>query len=137
MKLIYPVIIQKEKSKGEQYRVVYVPDLDQYTQGDSLSDCIDMARDLIGVYCLTLDEDKNEPFPTPTPINKVTCKDSELVTLVDVDYTEYKKQYSNRSVRRNVTLPSWVNYEAEKSGINVSAFLTNALKQELHLNNRA
>ena len=58
------------------------------------------------------------------------------MTLVDVDYSEYKKQYSMKAVRRNVTLPSWINYEAEKSGVNVSAILANALKQELHLADR-
>ncbi len=86
--------------------------------------------------CLSLNEDDNKPFPKPSDFDAVKCKDNEFVTLVDVDYSEYKKQYSMKSVRRNVTLPSWINYEAEKSGINVSAFLANALKTELHLSDK-
>ena len=36
-------------------------------------------------------------------------------------------------VRRNVSLPSWLNVEAEKAGVNVSAVLQAALKKELHI----
>jgi len=136
MKLVYPIIIQKNKDNNEPYRLVYVPDFDSYTEGDSIADCINMARDLIGLSCLSLDEDDNKPFPEASKFDDIKCKDNELVTLVDVDYSEYKKQHSMKVVRRNVTLPSWINYEAEKSGVNVSAILANALKQELHLTDK-
>lgn len=134
MKLVYPVIISKEKS--DIYYDVYIPDLEINTEGETIADAIEMARDAIGLKCLSLDEDTNEPFPDASNFDDVKCKDNEFVTLVDVDYNEYKKQHSMKVVRRNVTLPSWINYEAEKSGVNVSAILANALKQELHLSDR-
>ena len=34
---------------------------------------------------------------------------------------------------KNCTIPSWLNFEAEKAGINFSATLQAALKAELHL----
>lgn len=131
MRLVYPVIISKEKS--DNYYDVYIPDLEINTEGETIADAIEMARDAIGLKCLTLDEDNSKPFPDASKISEVKCEDTEFITLVDVDYSEYKKQYSMKVVRRNVTLPSWINYEAEKSGVNVSAILANALKQELHL----
>lgn len=131
MRLVYPVIISKEKS--DNYYDVYIPDLEINTEGETIADAIEMARDAIGLKCLTLDEDNSKPFPDASEISEVKCEDTEFITLVDVDYSEYKKQYSMKVVRRNVTLPSWINYEAEKSGVNVSAILANALKQELHL----
>jgi predicted RNase H-like HicB family nuclease len=134
MKLVYPVIISKEKS--DDYYDVYIPDLEVNTEGETIADAIEMARDAIGLKCLTLDEDNNKSFPAPSELSEIKCDDNEFVTLVDVDYSEYKKQYSMKAVRRNVTLPSWINYEAEKSGVNVSAILANALKQELHLSDR-
>lgn len=134
MKLVYPVIISKEKS--DNYYDVYIPDLEINTEGETIADAIEMARDAIGLKCLTLDEDYNKPFPDASELSKIKCEDNEFITLVDVDYSEYKKQYSMKVVRRNVTLPSWINYEAEKSGVNVSAILANALKQELHLADR-
>ena len=133
MKLVYPVLIQKNKEKNENYRIVYIPDLDSYTEGDTIADCINMARDVIGLHCLSLDEDDNKPFPKASSLEDIEIKENEFVTLVDVDYDEYKRQYSLKTVRRNVTLPSWINYAAEKSGVNVSAILQKALIQELHL----
>ena len=62
--------------------------------------------------------------------------ESDIITLVDVDFDEYRRKTDMKSVRRNVTLPSWLNFEAEKSGINVSAVLQKALKRELHITNR-
>jgi post-segregation antitoxin (ccd killing protein) len=46
---------------------------------------------------------------------------------VDIDFSEYRKKIDNKTIRRNVALPSWLNYEAEHSGINVSRTLQEAL----------
>jgi post-segregation antitoxin (ccd killing protein) len=56
--------------------------------------------------------------------------------MVDIDFTEYRKANDLRTVRRNVSLPSWLNSAADKAGVNVSALLQAALKQELHLADR-
>lgn len=135
MSIVYPVIIDKEKD-DEKYHLVYIPDFDLNTEGESIAECIEMARDAIGLQCLTLENDFKKPFPIASSIESIDHKDNQIVTLVDVDYENYKKKYSLKVVRRNVTLPSWINYEADKSGINVSAVLANALKQELNLNDR-
>lgn len=133
MKLVYPVIISKEKS--DKYYDVYIPDLETNTEGETIADAIEMARDAIGLKCLCFEEMK-QAIPAASDFNKISHSENEFVSLVDVDFDEYKKKNSTKVVRRNVTIPSWINYEAEKSGINVSAVLANALKQELHLNDR-
>ena len=94
--LKYPIIIEKERNTVENYRLVYIPDFDQYTEGETITDCVNMAKDLIGLHCLILDEDKNETFPISTPINKIEHKDSELVTVVEIDYENYKKKYTKK-----------------------------------------
>ena len=78
-------------------------------------------------------EDDNEKIPTPTPLGNVSHKKSDIVTLVDVDFTEYRRKNDMRTIRKNCTIPSWLSYEAEKAGVNFSATLQAALKQELHL----
>ena len=54
-----------------------------------------------------------------------------LVSLVDIDFTEYRRRTDNKTVRRNVTLPNWLNQEAEKAHINVSRVLQEALMTKL------
>ena len=59
-----------------------------------------------------------------------------ILTYVDVDFTEYRKKIDTKTVRRNVALPSWLNYEAERAGVNVSRILQEALMSTLHLERR-
>ena len=51
--------------------------------------------------------------------------------MVDVDFEEYRRKMDNKTVRRNVTLPNWLNKEAEKAHINVSGVLQEALMMKL------
>ena len=125
MKAVYPVILSPAKCGY----VVSVPDLNIDTQGSSVAEAIAMARDAIGIWGIT-EQDFGRDIPQPGDL-EIECADDELVTLVDIDFDEYRKAHDNRSVRRNITLPSWLNELAEKSGINVSGVTQRALKAEL------
>lgn len=130
MKNSYPIVLMPDKIGY----VVYVPDFNINTEGDTLTEAIEMARDAIGLIGIEL-EDRKEQLPSPTAINEVQKEnDGDIVTLVDVDFAEYRRQNDMRPVRRSVTLPSWLNEAAKKSGINISAVLQNALKDELGVN---
>ena len=132
MKYAYPVVL----SKGKDYIIVYIPDFNINTQGKTFAEAIEMARDAIGIMGIDM-EDEKEPLPIPSDISQVEKEcDNDIVSLVDVDFSAYRRKNDMRTVRRNVTLPSWLNSEAERSGINVSAVLQKALKQELHLADR-
>ena len=64
---------------------------------------------------------------------KIKGNKDDLVTLVDVDFDEYRRKNEIKTVKKNCTLPSWLCYEAEKAHINFSQVLQNALKQELKI----
>ena len=132
MKNSYPIVLTPDKVGY----VVFIPDFNINTEGDTLTEAIEMARDAIGLMGIDMEDDKKE-LPAPSEMNSVTKEtESDIVTLVDVDFAEYRRQNDMRTVRRNVTLPTWLDFEAEKSGVNVSAILQRALKQELHLTDR-
>ncbi|MCD7785283.1 MAG: type II toxin-antitoxin system HicB family antitoxin [Oscillospiraceae bacterium] len=128
MKNSYPIILTPD----EVGFTVYIPDFEINTEGDTLTEAIEMARDAIGLMGIDMEDDK-KPLPVPSEIASVNHSGEDIVTLVDVDFSEYRRKNDMRSVRRNVTLPSWLDYEAEKSGLNVSAILQKALKTELHI----
>jgi hypothetical protein len=91
---------------------------------------IGMARDALGLMGIDMEDDA-EPFPPPTPLGDVERDSGDIVSLIDVDLSGYRRRIEQRSVRRNVTLPSWLDYAAEKAGVNVSAILQEALKEKL------
>lgn len=129
MKKVYPIVM----TKGEKYIVVFVPDFNINTQGTDYADAMEMARDAIGLMGIDM-EDEKEPIPEPSNLDDIKKEhEDDMITLVDVDFAEYRRKMDMRTVRRNVTLPSWLNYEAEKSGINVSAVLQEGLKRALHV----
>ena len=132
MKAAYPVVM----SKGAKYIVVFIPDFNINTQGKDYAEAMEMARDAIGLVGIDM-EDQKEELPRPSAIETIQKEQpSDIVTLVDVDFAEYRRKNDMRSVRRNVSLPSWLNAEAEKAGVNVSAVLQAALKRELQLADR-
>ena len=128
MKQAYPVIITKDKD----FFVASIPDFETGTQGESLAEAIEMARDAIGM-CGCYMQDEKKDIPIPTDIGNITKEASDILTLGDVDFDEYRKKHEMRTVRKNVTIPSWLNEEAESANINFSALLQKAIKAELHL----
>ena len=129
------------QENGDGY-FIYVPDIDAYTEADSMYKAVTMARDLIGSYSLSA-----LPMPTPSTEEQARIiakeKGDELeeginfsdlpVTLIDIDTEEYRKQLSTKSVKKNCTIPSWLNQRAEAAGLNFSKILQDALIQKLGL----
>ena len=127
MRYVYPVVLIEE----EDGYYVRVPDFDASTQSKDLAEAIEMARDLIGIMAIDFEEDKKE-IPKPNSVKFEKEKDS-IITLVDVDFLEYRKNYNNKMIRKNLTIPYWLNVEAEKAGINFSQVLQVALKEKLNV----
>lgn len=128
MKQAYPIIITKDKG----FYVVSIPDFEIGTQGETLAEAMEMARDAIGMSGCYLQDEKKD-IPLPSDIETVLKNKSDIVTLVDVDFDEYRRKHEMRTVRKNVSIPSWLNEEAESANINFSAVLQKALKAELHI----
>lgn len=130
MKTVYPILL----TPAERGYVVYVPDLEINTEGDDLADAIEMARDAIGLWGIS-EEDAGREITKASGTMPHPEKD-ELVTLVDIDFTAYRRANDLRTVRKNVTLPSWLNDLAEKNGVNFSQVLQESLKERLNVSNR-
>lgn len=126
MKAVYPIILEQDKD----FIVVYVPDFDINTQGADYLEAIEMARDAISLVGISK-EDKKEPLPKPSEAKQIKLDKGQILTLVDVDFADYRRKNDMKTVKKNCTLPSWLCYEAEKRGINFSAVLQEALKEKI------
>lgn len=127
MKEVYPIIL----TPAEKGYVVTVPDLDINTEGDSVADAISMARDAIGLWGIC-EQDSGRKIPHASGL-VLKCEPHEITTLVDIDFDAYRRANDMKTIRKNVTLPSWLASQAEDAGVNFSAALQNALKQQLHI----
>lgn len=127
MKTVYPIILTPDKNGY----VVTVPDLNINTEGADVADAIAMARDAIGLWGIS-EEDAGRPVPAGTA-ELPACEQGELATLVDIDFDAYRRANDMRAVRKNCTVPSWLNEAAEAAHINFSSVLQAGLKQQLNI----
>ncbi len=140
MKVAYPVIF----TEVDTNILIEVPDLDILTESNeegkekgTLADAIMMARDAIGITCISA-EDQGKSFVNPSVITDIdvskgafASEGKGVVSLVDVDLAEYRRRMDTRMVRRNVTLPNWLNAEADRLHLNVSRVLQEALADKV------
>lgn len=136
MKGIYPVFFTKA---DDDTILIEVPDLEILTEGRDMADAIKMARDAIELKIVCLEDDE-EAIPNPTAFSELDItkgtfygEGESVNSVVDFDSDTYRKKIENKRVRRNVSLPSWLNVAADEAGINVSRVLQEALKAELGL----
>ncbi|MCC8170150.1 MAG: type II toxin-antitoxin system HicB family antitoxin [Oscillospiraceae bacterium] len=126
MKYVYPAVFKEENG---QY-LASVPDLPGcHTFGDDLNDAIEMTRDAMAMW-LCIAEDKKEAVPEPTLDIKAA---DGYVSFVDVDTMAYRRQTDSRAVKKTLSIPSWLNSQAEREHVNFSEVLQNALMEQLNI----
>lgn len=103
---------------------------------------VEMAGDAIELKCVSIEDDGME-IPLPSEIgsldvNNRTFAEDEItvVSLVDIDSGEYRRKIDTKAVRKNVTIPSWLNNEVEHAGISISRVLQEALMNVLNIKRR-
>lgn len=133
MKKVYPTIF----TQADDVVLIEVPDMGILTEGKDIADAVEMARDAIGLKGISLEDDKLE-VPEPSEMSDIDIQKGtfiedgkSFVSLVDVDFLAYRSRLDNKTVRRNVTLPNWLNREAEEAHLNVSRVLQEALMSKL------
>ena len=125
MKLVYPAIF--EPWEDDTGFTVTIPDLPGcVTEGENLSDAISMAQDAAAGWVLDELEDGN-PAPVASDINSIQTSTPSFVSLLSLDMDTYAAKYGNKAIRKNLTIPAWLNTFAENEKINFSQVLTDAL----------
>lgn len=132
MKYLYFAIFKQNNNK--QYEVSF-PDLDPHaaTFGNNLSDALHMAKDSLEGYLLTA-EDFDEPLPQASEPSKIFVNKDDLLIPIEVDTAIARSREENRSVKKTLTIPKYLNDLGIENKINFSATLTEALKEKLDNN---
>ena len=135
MKLIYPACFYSCEEGG--YTITF-PDLPGcVTEGDTLSEALDMATDAASGWLLDSVEN-NQQIPEASDIKNVIADEYEdgFVSIISIDLDEYSKKYGNKAVKKTLTIPQWLNTIAEHESINFSNVLQSALKEKLGINDK-
>ena len=134
---IYPACFFKEE-KGYAVRF---PDLNWLaTCGETEEEAMSMAVDCLAGYLYTSKID-GEEIPAPSARSAISLetvakeldanpKDA-FINMVSVDVVEYARTHFEKSVRKTLTIPAWLNVAALEKNINFSQTLQEALLTKL------
>lgn len=120
-------------TKVEKGYAVEVPDVPGcVTDGSTLKEATRMIKDALGGCLCTLENHGEHPKPSQVP-SDFSLTSNQFAAMVDVDTDRYRAKTDNRAVRKNVSIPAWLNSRAERAGVNFSRTLQDALKSQLHV----
>ena len=120
------------------YKVEF-PDLEfGATDDKNETEAVQMAQDYIGSW-LYEDYLENNAFLKSSSIEEITVEEDEFsdmsktfVSLVGMDIADYVRKNEAKTVRKNVSIPSYLNELAKKRNLNFSQILQEALLAELN-----
>ncbi len=126
MKLIYPAIFKPFTDQSGGY-VVEFPDLPGcVTEGKNLEQAIEMGIDAASGWILGELED-GEQIPRASGYFEITAENGCMINMLLLDIDAYEEKYGEKAVRKNLTIPAWLNTYAEKNNINFSKLLQDTL----------
>lgn len=114
--------------------LVSVPDVPGcITEGADLPTATRSVKDALAGCLCSMEDHKVEIAPARRPDEIQAENPNAFLALVDVDTMRYRAETDNRAVRKIVSVPAWLNFQAEQAGINFSQVLQDGLKQQLHI----
>ena len=130
---VYPACFFKEETGIS----VIFPDLNYLsTCGKTIEDAIIAAVDCLAGYIYMCNLESS-PIPVASSIDSIQLKDiaqelnleyaNAFVNMISVDVAAYAKEHFEKSVKKTLSIPSWLNKAALEHNINFSQVLQEAL----------
>lgn len=123
-KLVYPAIFIE--NDDDTYTVKFPDLLGCITYGINQADALLMAQDAACGWILGELED-GKAIPAPSNAKDITLNENECVSLMVLDIDSYAQMNGSKAVKKNTTIPAWLNTFGEQQHVNYSQLLTEAL----------
>lgn len=124
---IFPAII---KSDGGIYDVRF-PDIDNcFTFGDDIEDALDSAKDVLELCIYDMEQDGKE-IPSASDIKDINLGQGESIAWIDVWMVSVRDKMENRTIKKTLTIPKWLNDRGVEKNLNFSQILQSAVKEKL------
>jgi len=126
---IYPAILAYE----EDGISIEFPDLPGCLPcADNTEEAVKNAREAMGLHLWGMERD-GDKIPEPTKITDLKIEKGKIPLLVEVFIPTVRERLNNRFVKKTLSIPYWLNVEAEQAGVNFSQVLQNGLKEYLRI----
>ena len=106
------------------------------TFGADEDEAVRMAREALALHIYGMEQDGDE-IPQPSSLRMLAeqedLQENEVFMLVEAFMPTFRERESKRFVKKTLSIPYWMNAEAERVGLNFSQTLQNAIAQKLSL----
>lgn len=124
---VYPSVFDH----GEDGITITFPDLPgAISCAGTEEEALFMAKDALGAW-IVANEDLGAAVPEPSKVADIECAAGQSVCLVETWLPIFREEQRAGSVKKNVTVPIWLNALAEKANLNFSQILQAGLKHTL------
>jgi len=128
MYYIFPALFKLNPNGGY---IVTVPDVPGCVVGGAtIEESMKQVKNALCDCLCVLEDEKETPIARTAPY-KIKTADGEFIAMIEADTTKYRAENDNKSVRKNVSLPAWLNAKAEQNHVNCSQVLQEALREKL------
>ena len=127
-RIIYPCKIKK---KDGFFYADFIDFEACFTDGETLEETIINAKDVLSGVLFVMAKN-NIPFPKAT-IEEIKVEKDEFLMFIDVWTPPIIEKAKDQTIRKTLTIPKWLNDEAEKHSLNFSNILQTAIKETLGL----
>lgn len=124
--LSYPAIITHEDNS---YWVKFVDLEGCYSDGETIAEAMENAKEAMGLFL----EDLTDYPECTTDISKIKLEKNQIVSFISINLEEHRKKYENKSVKKTLSIPAWLNTLAENENVNFSQLLQSALMEKLNV----
>ena len=112
---------------------IYFPDLPGCLPcAENEIEAVKNAKEALGLHLFGMEQD-NEVIPKPSKIADLEIKKKSAAVLIEVFMPSIRDAAINKSIKKTLTIPAWLNYKAEAANVNFSKLLQESLISYLKL----
>lgn len=101
-----------------------------FSAADNEEEALSMAQEALALHIYGMEQD-GELIPAPSRANQIGLEDNEVVTLIKVWMPPFRDEMQNRSVKKTLTIPKWLDDLATERKVNFSRILQEGLMEHL------
>ena len=129
---VYPAVISFSESDEVYY--INFPDISNaFTFAENEEEIMESAKEVLELCIYDLEE-QGQNVPSPTSISNI-LKENISVIMVEVWMPVVRDKFRNKSVKKTLTIPKWLNDIAEEYNVNFSQLLQAAIKNYIGISN--
>jgi predicted RNase H-like HicB family nuclease len=129
-KYIFPSVFDPAEDGEVGYTVTF-PDLPGcITEGDTIEEAMAMAREAMELWLWDA-EQNGEAIPIPSLPQDIEVSNGTFLMFITAWMNDVRDEMANKAIKKTLTLPKWLNDEAERYHVNFSQVLQIALKERL------